>query len=282
MDIVLTVDVEDWYQTNGFNFHPDTWHTYEDHVVKNTVTLLNLLDQYNVKGTFFVLGYVAEKHPELVMDIFNRGHEIGCHSHFHKMINQMEKVEVLEDIRHAKELLESIVKEPVKYFRAPSWSLGVGEVWILEELVKMGFKCDSSIQPFKTPLSGFDNGPTSPIKPIVDSKVLEIIEFPVSIWQLGPLKIPYSGGFYMRVMPYFVIKGILKLQKDKEATMIYLHPWEYDQELPKMDACLLKKLIHSFNVKLNPAKLKKLLRDFKFISLGKALQAGNFKAKRLN
>lgn len=282
MRVVLTIDVEDWYQTNGFNFDHKDWDKYEDRVEINTRKMLELLDRYNIKATFFVLGYVAERHPNLIRDIYDLGHEIGCHSHYHRLIHTVDQEEIVEDIVKAKAIIEGIIQEPVRFFRAPSWSIGPSEVWLLTILNQLGFSCDSSIQPIKTPLSGFSKAPLTPFKPQVDGKRLDIVEFPTTVFQWGKMRIPYSGGFYFRLFPYWVVRRLLKKQGEEMPTMIYFHPWEIDQQMPYVKSCYMKRMLQSYGVKYNTRKLNRLFNEFEFCTMGTAIKDNDFPIIRLD
>ncbi len=275
-NVVITVDVEDWYHTNGYNFPIDKWDEFEDRLEQNTLYLLDLFDAHNTKGTFFILGEAARKHPELVLEIDRRGHEIGCHSNWHQLFYNHERAYILKDIIEAKEILEGIIKKEVIYFRAPSWSIGKDELWVLNELSHLGFKCDSSIQPFWTPLSGFSSSPTQPFKPVIGGEKQNIIEFPSTVLTFGCLRIPFSGGLYMRILPYVIFKNCLKRQSSKGLVMVYCHPWEYDLNLPKVKTTWFKHFIHHYNIPKNRLKLEKALSEFKCIPLGTAIENTDF------
>lgn len=271
-NVVITVDVEDWYHTNGYNFPIEKWHEFESRIEENTLYLLDLFDKYNTKGTFFILGEAARINPNLVLEIDRRGHEIGCHSYWHQLFYNQDHTTILNDIIKSKEILETIINKEVIYFRAPSWSIGKNELWILKELSRLGFKCDSSIQPFWTPLSGFSSSPVQPFIPVIDGEKQNLIEFPSTVLSFGPLKMPFSGGLYMRILPYAIFKSCLKIQSSKGLVMIYCHPWEFDLELPRVKTTWTKHFIHHYHIHKNRIKLEKILSDHKGIPLGEAIK----------
>ena len=269
---MFTVDVEDWYQTNDFNIPPNQWGDYESRVESSTRAILELLDRHNVKATFFVLGCVAERSPELVKEICAKGHEIGSHGGWHRMLTGMDRDTFRKDLLYSKNLLEGITQKECRMFRAPSWSIAASNRWVLEILEEEGFVCDSSIQPFKTPLSGMSKVPTRPFHPVIGGRKLNIIEFPSTVFEIGPLRIPFSGGFYLRFMPYGIIKRAFKKVSLKKHAMLYVHPWETDPLHPVIKGALHIKFIHYTNLNTTMQKLDKLLGSFNFITLEEAIR----------
>lgn len=273
----LTIDVEDWYHTNGLDMPADTWDRCEDRVVRNTVKVLDLLDEYGVKGTFFVLGCVASHHPELVKDIAGRGHEIGSHGGWHQMLTRMSPEQFREDLLYSKAVLEQVTGKTVTMFRAPSWSITPDNYRVLDILQEEGFTVDSSFQPFETPLSGIKNAPRMPFHPIVNGKRLGLVEFPSTVYSFGPWTVPFSGGFYLRAMPLAFIIKALKAVNAKGPGMIYLHPWEFDPEQPKVDIRLspMIRLAQYYRLNATERKLRKLLSLFPFCPLGELIHSKN-------
>jgi len=267
MTCVLTVDVEDWYQTNDFNNPIEKYDSFEDRIVPSTEELLDLLGLYQTKATFFVLGCVAKKHPDLIRRIAAEGHEIGSHSYYHRLIGGLSPAEFREDIRNSKLVLEELTGQKVELYRAPSWSISRNTFWALEILEDEGFKYDSSLQPFATPLSGISKAPTAPYYPIIGGKALSILEFPPSVFELGPLRIPFAGGFYLRVMPYCLIRQALVLVSQERPALVYCHPWELDVGQKRLDVPLHIKLAHYYNLHTTKGKLERLLQDFRFVPL---------------
>jgi polysaccharide deacetylase family protein (PEP-CTERM system associated) len=270
----LTVDVEDWYMTSDFDYPQDTWEQFEDRVVPSTMRLLDLFDRYQAKGTFFVLGCVADRHPGLIMEIDRRGHEIGSHGYWHRMLTRMTADEFRADLRASKETLERIVKKPVVLFRAPSWSVSADRYEYLRIMQEEGFLCDSSLQPFHTPLSGVSGAPVEPFVPVVDGEALQLVEFPPTVWKLGAWTMPFSGGFYLRALPYPLIRHALKRVNRSRPGMIYVHPWEIDLGQPRMRASVLTRLSHYYRLETTYRKLERLLGEFAFATLGEILHEG--------
>jgi polysaccharide deacetylase family protein (PEP-CTERM system associated) len=265
MKNIMTVDVEDWYQTLDLNIHPSKWNMYEDRVINNTNLILNYFSKYNIKATFFILGYIANKFPDLVKKIHSSGHEIGSHGNMHQLAYNQTRKEFIDDIKLSKDILENIIGTPVESFRASTWSIDKRNLWALEEIENAGYKYDSSIQPFKTYLSGMKNAPLNTFIPIIDNKKLKLTETPVSIF--SKIKIPFSGGLYFRIIPFSINKLIINSVNKNSPAMIYLHPWEFDENQPKLKISLLTKFTHYYNLKNNLGKLDKTLNTFQFITL---------------
>ncbi|WP_281885345.1 DUF3473 domain-containing protein [Paenibacillus sp. YYML68] len=269
----LTVDVEDWYQTNDFNYPVETWGNYQDRVVDNTFRLLGMLEEHQVKGTFFILGCIAEKYPELVREIDVRGHEIGSHGGWHRMVSELSLKEFRRDVLYSRRMLERVTGKPVRLFRAPSWSISPDRYEVLTILDQLGFTCDSSIQPFWTPLSGVAGAPSEPYYPVVNGRQLSLLEFPPTVLDFGKLKVPFSGGFYMRALPYTVIAWALRQLNEKRAGMIYIHPWEIDLEQPVVRKVQPhRKLIHYHNLRTMEPKLLRLLKEFRFGTMSEVIR----------
>lgn len=272
----LTIDLEDWYHTLDFNFPVETWSNYEDRINVGTSLLLNLLEQYNVKATFFILGCVAKKHPDLVKKISEKGHHIASHGTWHKLIYKQNKEEFREDVANSKKILEDIIGQEVNFFRASSWSISEDTLWALEILQEEGYKCDSSIQPFKTPLSGINNMPVKPFYPIIGDRKLDILEFPPTVLKIGGLKVPFCGGLYLRVMPYKFLEKAINIVNKERSGLVYVHPWEFDSSQPKLKVPPHIKFTHYYNIKNNYAKLERLLKNFQFTTLSEIIKEESY------
>lgn len=281
MKNAITIDVEDWYQTNGLDLPISTWSQYVDRLVIHTQIILRLLAKYNVKGTFFILGCVAQKHPDLVKEINDGGHEIASHGGWHQMLHKMTLAEFRTDVVFSKQILEQISGQKVVLYRAPSWSISSDNYEVLQILKEEGFTCDSSLQPFRTPLSGINNAPSKPFYPIIKGQKIGILEFPQTVLRLGKFTFPFSGGFYMRLMPSFIISWALKIINREGPGMIYFHPWEFDLLQPRVKTTPLIRLAQYYNLKSTEKKLEKLLQQFEFVPLGQIIQEGQFPDKAL-
>ena len=272
MKNALTIDLEDWYQTADFNFDLKDWDKYEDRVEIGTRIIMDSLERRNIKATFFVLGCVAKKHPELVKEIARMGHEIASHGSSHRLVYTQTMDEFREDIRASKNTLEDIVGKEVSFFRASSWSISKDQFWAYKVLEEEGFKCSSSLQPFKTPLSGVSGVPRTAFYPIIGGEKHSILEFPPTVLPLGSASIPFSGGLYLRTFPKSFMKYSLNKVNKKNNGMIYAHPWEFDIDQPRLDVPIHIKFTHYHNIKKTLNKFEFMLDNFKFCPLGEIIK----------
>lgn len=263
MRLFLTIDLEDWYNAHDYGIPTSSWDECESRVERNTIELLDLLSDYNVKAIFFVLGYIANRHPDLVREISNRGHVIASHGYWHEKLYEMDKDEFKLDLKMSLQLLENITGKKVKHYRAPSWTYDERSMYLHEVLHEEGILVDSSLQPFKTPLSGMANVTLEPHYLSTKGNKNKILEFPVPVCKLGPLLIPFSGGFYFRVMPFMFIERCLNKLLQKQDGFIYIHPWEIDRGQPRPRAPLYIKIIHNYGIKGAKRKLEKLLMNYR-------------------
>lgn len=282
MDNVFTVDVEDWFHTMDFNFHPDTWENYDDRIDYGINLILDFLDKHSIKATFYTLGCVARKQPELIKRISSKGHEIGSHGNFHRMITTQDRDEFRRDILSSKQILEEVTGKEINLYRSSSWSVVPETLWALEILDEEGFICDSSIQPFRTPLSGFKNAPRKPFYPIINGRKLKLLEFPSSVLPFYKACFPFCGGLYLRVFPVAFIKFALEVVNRETHGMIYTHPWELDAYQPRLKVPVHIRFTHYYNLKATANKLDKLLEISKFTTMGEILKKGGYEAISIN
>lgn len=266
----MTVDVEDWFQVSVLKdvISYDDWDNQESRVIRNITRVIRLFDEYDVKATFFVLGWIAERYPEIVMTIKKYGHEIGSHGFAHKLIYEHSRDDFLYDLDKSVKLLEDISSEPVRYYRAPSFSINQSCMWALEELAQRGIQYDSSIFPIKHDIGGMPEMPREPFfMRFKDGK--ELREFPLTTLEVLGENIPISGGGYLRLLPYWFIRnGIRKNNKTGNPAIIYFHPWEFDPEQPRMKIGLSSSFRHYTNLDLTEERVRRLLTEFKFTCLG--------------
>lgn len=266
----LTVDVEDWFQVSAFRDHIDfnDWEHQESRILPNICRVLKLLDEFDVKATFFVLGWIAERYPEIVLTIRKHGHEIGSHGYAHKVIYEQSRKEFEADLEKSLAILESIADQKIIYYRAPSFSITRKSMWALEVLANAGIKYDSSIFPIKHDIGGF---PTMPRVPFYvkfkNGKVLH--EFPLSTMRFWGENIPICGGGYLRLLPFwFVKRGIKKNNASGVPAVLYFHPWELDPDQPRLKLKLTSRFRHYSNLEFTEERIRSLLATFKFGSLG--------------
>ena len=262
----LTIDLEFWYSSEFVRRF--VVEESEDLIVEMTKPILDVLDAHNVRATFFVLGEVAERYPALVEDIYAGGNEIASHAYSHKTLYELGKDEFENEIKLSMELLRRIIKEKPIGFRAPSFSVNNSTGWVFDILEKHGFKYDSSIFPIRTKLYGVPNAPLHIYKPSADDVAKEdpngkMIEFPMTVFEFGK-RIPISGGFYLRAMPFWLLTSLLKKVNRTRAGMIYVHPWETYSKTPILKLPLSSRFITYYGIGSALNKLKGLLKNFDF------------------
>jgi len=271
----LTVDVEDFFHVAALSetIKPSDWGSFRCRVEKNTERLLTLFDEHKTKATFFVLGWVAERYPDLIKKIYNAGHEIASHGYSHQLIyTQPPEIFRQETIR-SKNLLESIIQAPVLGYRAASYSITPRSKWAMDILVESGFEYDSSIFPVKHDRYGMSAAPSYPYLHRTETGN-EIIEFPLSTFKIGSYKLPIAGGGYFRLFPYWFSKlGLRSNNKKNQPFIFYLHPWEIDPDQPRIEVSALSKFRHYNNLGKCESRLQYLLNDFRFDSVNSVLKS---------
>lgn len=262
----LTIDVEDWFHILDLDdgVTPEQYDSMLSLVEANTDKVLRLLGQYQTKGTFFVVGWVAEKFPSLVEAISKDGHEIASHSYNHTLSNEMDPVKFKEDVRKSVGILEALIDEKVIGFRSPGMSIMKENLWALDILIELGIKYDSSIYPGASGHGGLATAAKYPYwQPTPAGK--KIFEIPSSCFSFLGKNIGFAGGGYLRLFPYFFIKNCLhKYNNEGHPVNVYFHPREIDPSHPRLKMPLLRKFKSYVNLHSGATKLDCLLRDFKF------------------
>jgi len=262
----LTVDVEDYFHVSAFakSINQKDWHKYPLRVENNTRRLLNLFDEYEVKATFFVLGWVAERTPELVKEIADRGHEVACHGFSHQLVYNQSPEVFREETLLSKHLLEDIVQKPVLGYRAASYSITNRSRWALDILAEAGFEYDSSIFPVRHDRYGIPGAPEFPHR-MQTPNGHSLVEFPLSTAKLLKYRLPVAGGGYFRLYPYEITRvGLSQINRKQQPFIFYLHPWEIDPNQPRIPAPWFSHFRHYNNLAHCEGRLKKLLNDFEF------------------
>lgn len=259
---VFSIDIEDWYQ--GIELPMNCWHQYKSRIEIGTGLLLDLMDEYNVKATCFVLGKVAEDHPDLVKKIHSHGHEIATHGYSHEKIYNLTPDQFRKELRHSIQLLQDITGEEIIGHRAPYFTITKQSLWALDILLEEGIKFDSSIHPvfnWRYGIADADRTHTFLETP----KGRKILEVPVSTFPVPKMNIPVGGGAYLRIYPYWLQRYFLNRLSNKGETLgIYVHPWEMDPDHPKIDLPFKVSATHYFNLKSTNRKLERLFCDFTF------------------
>ncbi len=228
----FTIDVEEHFHAANLKTSPRTWDALPSRVVRNTERLLDLLDRHQTRATCFVLGWVAKKYPFLVRAIQRAGHEIGSHSYWHRHIYELTPDEFREDLRLSVKVLSDITGEPVRLFRAPTFSITPRSLWALTILAEEGIAIDSSIYPIYHDRYGIPHSPVSPYR--IRTSAGEIIEVPPGVAQFATWKLPMGGGGYFRLLPLGATVALIDRVNnvEKRPVVFYIHPWEVDPNHP--------------------------------------------------
>jgi polysaccharide deacetylase family protein (PEP-CTERM system associated) len=269
----LTVDVEDYFQVSAFEHRVrrQDWDSFPSRVVASTQRVLRLLDRHQVRGTFFVLGWVAERFPGLVREIVRAGHEAGCHSFWHRLVYELTPDEFAEDLRLARDAIaDAAGGAAVTSYRAPSFSITRRTPWALEILRAEGFRCDSSIFPIHHDRYGIPDA--NPHPHLVTTPAGELWEFPPAVYRACGVNIPVSGGGYFRLYPLALSRICLqRINRRGHPFAFYIHPWELDPEQPRMPGSPMAQWRHRVNLRSTQRKLDALLGRFRFGRIGEVL-----------
>ena len=262
----MSVDVEEHFHVSVFDgiVPRAAWDTMESRVVANTGRLLSLFDEYGVRATFFVLGWVAERHADLVRRIAGAGHEVASHGYAHRLIYDQTPAAFRLDVRRAKDILEDAAGRRVVSYRAPSYSVTPRSLWALDILVEEGYEYDSSIFPIRHDRYGI---PVSGRQPYaIERNGRSLVEVPASTTRVGAVNLPIAGGGYFRLLPYAWTRwGITRVnQREGRPAIFYIHPWEMDPDQPRLPAGRLGRFRHYRNLDKTEARLRRLLTDFTF------------------
>jgi polysaccharide deacetylase family protein (PEP-CTERM system associated) len=268
----LSFDVEEHFQVSAFEspMRRRHWDLYESRVERNTSKVLNILARRETKATFFILGWVAERFPDLVKRIASEGHEIASHGYQHELITTQAPVAFRDDVRKSKAILEQLISRPIYGYRAPSFSIMKETTWALSILVEEGYLYDSSIFPILHDRYGISAASPYVHQIRTDSGVLW--EVPPSTIKLFGFGIPVAGGGYFRLYPYFLLRALLgRIAASDVSLVMYLHPWELDPEQPRMEGPLVSRIRHYLNLGRTEKRLNKLLNDFNFAPICDAI-----------
>ena len=270
----MTVDLEEYFQVAALSnvVDRDNWATISSRVVRSTNRLLEIFERNNVSATFFCLGWVAEKHPQLVRQIVSAGHEIACHGYSHQLIYTQTPDEFRRETQRAKIVLEDQAGCPVLGYRAATYSITEKSRWALEILAELGFEYDSSIVPVRHDRYGIPSSERRPHKLRLSSGS-ELTEFPPSTLRIAFFNIPIAGGGYFRLFPYWLTKwGIARLNKvEVLPCSFYIHPWELDPDQPKLEVNWKSRFRHYHNLSVCESRFRQLLADFSFTTMRNVL-----------
>ena len=262
----MTVDVEDYFQVSAFEpyINKIQWNDLEHRVERNTQHILDIFAEYDVKATFFTLGWVAERYPELIKRITQEGHELASHGYEHIRVTQQTPEQFRSDVRKTKILLEKISGTEVCGYRAASYSIGRDNLWALDILAEEGHRYSSSIYPVKHDLYGMPEAPRFVYQPIEGSKFKEI---PITTLTIAHRNYPCGGGGFFRLYPYFLSRWAFNRinQSEQQSGIFYFHPWEIDPHQPKQENLKFKaKFRHYLNLHRMESRIRSLLDDFQW------------------
>lgn len=259
----LTIDVEDYFQVSAFAPHipRSEWPARECRVERNVNRILEMLQQHDTKATFFTLGWVAERYPQLVRDIVDGGHELASHGYGHERASDQSEEAFFDDIHRAKSILEDLGGLEVKGYRAPSFSIGHKNLWAFDCLERAGYRYSSSIYPIRHDHYGMPDAPRHA------HMVGGLLEIPATTLRIMNRNLPASGGGYFRLMPYGLSRWMLRRinQGDQLTAVFYFHPWEIDPEQPRIPGITTRtRFRHYVNIHRMEARLHRLLGDFRW------------------
>jgi polysaccharide deacetylase family protein (PEP-CTERM system associated) len=261
----MTVDVEDYFHVAALSevIRREDWDGMEYRAEQSTRKLLKLYEEFGVKATFFILGWVARRSPELIREIHRAGHEIACHGMSHQLIYTQTPEQFTAETRQSKALLEDLTGEPVLGYRAASWSITRQSLWALDIIHELGFQYDSSVFPIRHDRYGIPGAPQRPGH-ITTPSGARLVEFPPSTVSMAGLRLPVAGGGYFRLLPYWLTRhGLRRLNRDlRQPFIFYLHPWEVDPQQPRFNASWLSRFRHYTNLHRTEPRLRALLAEF--------------------
>ena len=275
----FTVDVEDYFHVAALSsaVSRESWATRESRVERNTERILALLADEGVHGTFFVLGWVAERSPTLLRRIADAGHEVACHGYSHELVYRQSPEVFREETLRAKRLIEDAIAQPVLGYRAASFSIIRRSLWALDVLVDLGFEYDSSIFPIRHDRYGIPDASPRP-GAVAAPSGRKIVEFPMCAASFAGLKVPVSGGGYFRILPYWLSRlGLQQINGSAARPFVfYMHPWEIDPDQPRVRVGWLSTFRHYTNLHRCEARLTRLLKDFSFAPAVEVLRCGGW------
>lgn len=269
MKNVLTVDLEDWFSVEALNTYldKDGWGELESVVQRNTTTILRLFAERKITATFFVLGWIADRYPDLVSRVASAGHEIACHSFYHRMVSSLTPEEFKKDTELAINAIIKACGQIPQGYRSPSWGMRRDMLWAYEIMAEFGFEYDSSIFPIHHDIYG-DPGSPRRAHEITLPSGKTIIEVPASTITLFGGRFPVGGGGWLRQFPYrFTRWGIKRINREGVPAIIYFHPWELDNSIPRVKMDIKNRIRQYGNLNTMQTKVERLLGDFDFIPM---------------
>lgn len=261
----MSVDVEDWFQVSAFegSIARSSWDSLDCRVERNVERILGLFEDARIKATFFTLGWIAERYPQVVRSIVGSGHELASHGYSHVRATEQSEREFREDVTRTKAMLEDLSGVAVNGYRATSYSINRRNLWALDELQRAGYRYSSSIYPIRHDLYGMPEAPRFAFR----TRPGAILEIPITTIDLGPKRIPCGGGGFFRLFPYAWSRWALRRvnREERQPGVFYFHPWEIDPQQPRVShAPLRSRVRHYLALERMEPRLKQLLRDFRW------------------
>lgn len=264
--LALSIDLEEYFQVEAMAacVRPEDWPGLPSRVERSTERVLALLAEAGAQATFFVVGWVAERHPRLIGQVAAAGHELGCHSYWHRPIFQLTPAEFRDDTRRAQAAIEAVSGRPLAGYRAPNFSIHPDMVWAWEILAAAGFRYDSSLHPIRHPLYGAARAPRAPF----ELPEFGMWELPLATVALAGQRLPMAGGAYWRLAPWSYTRAALAAcLRQQSRPICYLHPWELDPDQPRAPMPLTRRLRHYTGLAGMEGKLRRLLRAYSAVSI---------------
>jgi polysaccharide deacetylase family protein (PEP-CTERM system associated) len=261
----FSVDVEEYFQVAALEgvVSRARWPDFESRVGASVDLLLQLLSDHDARGTFFVLGWLADRHPGIVRDIASAGHEVASHGWDHRRVREQSPADFRTSVRETKALLEDLIGATVRGFRAPSFSIVRGCEWALDILLEEGYSYDSSLFPVRRPGYGYVNGERDPHW--IQRPGGRLGQSPPATLRLGMLQLPAAGGGYFRLFPYRLVQAALREAEGRGApATFYIHPWELDPEQPRLAVSPWTRARHYGGLYRTVPRLERLLAEFRF------------------
>lgn len=271
--VALSIDVEDWFQVRNLqsSIAVDQWESCEQRIHHGLGFILEELARRRVRATFFILGWIADRHPEVVLQIASQGHEIASHGYSHLALDSLSPDAFATDLARSLEILGRLTKRPVRGFRAPSFSITRQTWWALSELKRQGIAYDSSIYPVRHPNYGIPRFPQE------IQRLEGLIEVPMTTCRIAGLDVPCSGGGYFRLYPYSMTRRLLRRVASERSPVLYFHPWEFDPGQPRQPGLSpLRRFRHYTGLERNQAKFRRLLDDFEICTVEELVKEKGF------